>query len=288
MATTAPSDLYPAVRAFLEVCELAKTAKSFDKETTTEVNGATKSKKAKVLASLEITAACELFLQAHEVADAIRACDLYPAVRSFLEECGLAKTVARFDVEAVAEENGVKQSKKMRKTLPSLEITAACELWLEANEAAGAVNGEETKKDKKKRKAEAAAAAEAAGEEEPAKKKKKEAAAEEAIELPVKDKKGKKAPKEHKTGEFFQREDWSKWTTAIKDQRMKDNTHEAKKAFGGGDGDTWADKASEDLLKTKGKGFRKEMAKKKRASWRGGGSLDQGVNSIPFSDSDDE
>jgi len=42
------------------------------------------------------------------------------------------------------------------------------------------------------------------------------------------------------------------------------------------------------MLKVKGKGFRKEMAKKKRASWRGGGSIDQGVNSLTFSDSDDE
>lgn len=29
-------------------------------------------------------------------------------------------------------------------------------------------------------------------------------------------------------------------------------------------------------------GFRKEMAKKKRSSWRGGGEIDQGVNSIKF------
>ena len=39
--------------------------------------------------------------------------------------------------------------------------------------------------------------------------------------------------------------------------------------------------------KVKGKDFRKEMAKKKKASWRGGGAIDQGVNSIKF-DSDSE
>jgi len=80
----------------------------------------------------------------------------------------------------------------------------------------------------------------------------------------------------------FQREDWDKWTANIKDDRLKDNSHLAKK------GDSWADKASEDLLKVRGKGFRKEMAKKKKASWRGGGMLDMGVNSIRLDDSDSD
>jgi hypothetical protein len=39
--------------------------------------------------------------------------------------------------------------------------------------------------------------------------------------------------------------------------------------FGTGLGDSWGNKAADDLLKVKGKGFRKEMAKKKRASFKG-------------------
>lgn len=86
----------------------------------------------------------------------------------------------------------------------------------------------------------------------------------------------------------FKRIDDDKCRALIKDQRLLDNTHKAKVKFGNSAGDSWADKASEDLLKTRGKGFRKEMAKKKRASWRGGGAIDQGVNSVKFEDSSDE
>merc|ERR1719259_1199480 len=86
----------------------------------------------------------------------------------------------------------------------------------------------------------------------------------------------------------FSRVDHDKWVSSIKDDRLKDNTHKAKDKFGESVGDSWGDAAAEDMLKVKGKGFRKEMAKKKRASWRGGGEIDQGVNSIAFPDSDDE
>ena len=41
---------------------------------------------------------------------------------------------------------------------------------------------------------------------------------------------------------------------SIQDDRLLDNTHLAKQKFGGSKGDSWADKASEDLLKVKGKG----------------------------------
>merc|ERR1712083_754806 len=103
-------------------------------------------------------------------------------------------------------------------------------------------------------------------------------------------KKKKQKKDEPKTsGTPFKRFDEEYWKAQIKDDRLRDNTHLAKQKFGGGTGDTWADKASEDLLKVKGKGFRKEMMKKKKASWRGGGELDQGTNSIKFADwSDDE
>lgn len=81
--------------------------------------------------------------------------------------------------------------------------------------------------------------------------------------------------------------DQEKWTAAVKDPRLLDNTHTSKSKIGEV-GDTWADTASADLLAVKGKGFRKEMAKKKRASWRGAGAMDMGVNSIPFPDSDED
>merc|ERR1712187_900141 len=97
---------------------------------------------------------------------------------------------------------------------------------------------------------------------------------------------GMDSPNEKVVG--FQRVDAQKWLKTVKDDRLLDNTHKAKTMFGNSQGDSWADKASEDLLKVKGKGFRKEMAKKKKASWRGGGELPQGVNSSKFADSDDE
>merc|ERR1719259_1620156 len=98
----------------------------------------------------------------------------------------------------------------------------------------------------------------------------------------------KKEKAEEKPGVPFSRVDHDKWVSSIKDDRLKDNTHKAKDKFGESVGDSWGDAAAEDMLKVKGKGFRKEMAKKKRASWRGGGEIDQGVNSIAFPDSDDE
>lgn len=85
----------------------------------------------------------------------------------------------------------------------------------------------------------------------------------------------------------FKRVDEEKWNATIKDARLLDNTHKAKEKFGA-TADSWGDKAAEDLGRTKGKGFRKEMAKKKRSSWRGGGEIAQGVNSVKFDDSDDE
>ncbi|KAF4727343.1 hypothetical protein FOZ63_008378 [Perkinsus olseni] len=90
-----------------------------------------------------------------------------------------------------------------------------------------------------------------------------------------------------KHGDHWRRIDESKYISHLTTSR-KDNTHEAKKRFGHGAGDTWGDKAASDLIKVRGKDFRKEMAKKKRASWRGGGALETGINSIPFPDSDSD
>ena len=58
---------------------------------------------------------------------------------------------------------------------------------------------------------------------------------------------------------------------------LKDNSY---KSF-----DTWGAKANQDLIVTKGKGFRSEKTKKKRGSYRGG-AINVGVNSIRFDDSD--
>jgi len=81
--------------------------------------------------------------------------------------------------------------------------------------------------------------------------------------------------------EFNQREDWDKWKNALEgaDKRLVDGNYRA--------GDEWGNQAATDLGKVRGKGFRKEMAKKKRSSWRGGGALDQGCNSFKFDDDSD-
>merc|ERR1712072_1650273 len=95
---------------------------------------------------------------------------------------------------------------------------------------------------------------------------------------PAKEKKEEKKAEEKKP---FQRVDSEKWVRTIKDDRLKITAHKDK------GGDDWGNQAAADLLKVKGKDFRKEMAKKKRASWKGGGAIDQTVNSIKFdSDSD--
>jgi nucleolin len=61
-------------------------------------------------------------------------------------------------------------------------------------------------------------------------------------------------------------------------EALRDNSY---KSF-----DTWGAKASQDLIVTKGKGFRSEKTKKKRGSYRGG-SINVGVNSIRFGNDSD-
>ena len=76
------------------------------------------------------------------------------------------------------------------------------------------------------------------------------------------------------------RQDWNQWAKTLsgKDERLQDGFKRA--------GDSWGDKAFADLSVVKGKSFVKEMQKKKRSSWRGGGAIDMAVNSVFFSDSD--
>eukprot|EP00927_Polykrikos_kofoidii_P034411 TRINITY_DN2920_c0_g1_i1.p1 TRINITY_DN2920_c0_g1~~TRINITY_DN2920_c0_g1_i1.p1 ORF type:complete len:273 (-),score=74.20 TRINITY_DN2920_c0_g1_i1:101-871(-) len=251
---------------------------------------------------------------------AIAPSDIYPVLRRFLAEAGLQRTLKAFDKETLVDDESeqpkmTKAKKALAKLLADLELTEACQNWLESRTSClatvtptvveqevvatdgHAVQQEESKSEKRKAKKRAAAEAEAKaaetasagpvaeeeeeeGEEPRAPKRKRE-------EQPTangreKEGKTKNRAAENTSGVPFSRVDAEKWTATVKDTRLLDNTH---KALGG---DNWGDKASEDLLKVKGKGFRKEMAKKKRASWRGGGEIDQRVLSVKFDDSSDE
>mmetsp|Transcript_10190 Transcript_10190/g.22967 ORF Transcript_10190/g.22967 Transcript_10190/m.22967 type:complete len:251 (+) Transcript_10190:88-840(+) len=243
--------------------------------------------------------------------------DLYPALRQFLSESGLQKTLKAFDKETELSNDAV-EGRKVRKgavgrALKELEILAACQACVEAKcsgEAAQGLNGHAVQSQSPVEETQAAAEEAVEAVEPPKKKRKREevpeadtaagegAAQEEAEEAPAEAELSQKKAKNKKTakgannddkpksGVPFSRVDQEKWRSAVQDGRFLDNTHEAKKRFGGGD--SWGDSASADLLKVKGKGFRKEMAKKKRASWRGSGEINQGVNSVLFPDSDDE
>lgn len=251
---------------------------------------------------------------------AVGAEDTYPALQRFLLESGLQRTLKSCEKETVTEGEAVAPPKgKRAKALAEMELVAACQLWLDgrlANGAAAAPVAEAAPKPKQSPKLAPKASPKLvpksspklspkmspklspkliAKAEAPSKGKRPleatEHVAEEAAPATKKskeDKKDEKDAKEKKVGVPFKRIDEEKWTKAIVDDRLKDNTHTAKVKFGQGAGDSWADKASEDLLKVKGKGFRKEMQKKKKASWRGGGEIDQGVNSVKFPDSEDE
>lgn len=236
--------------------------------------------------------------------------DIFPVVRRFLLESGLQRTLKAFQKETevgIDEETPVpKKRRGLLKRLESLELTAACELWLQRHECKED-GGEQEPPKKKKKLAEVQVEVVAEVEEQPKKKKKvaleqesqpvevtpvtDQSCNHDAVASPViaaKKKKHKEDKAQKLSGVPFTRVDASKWIDSVKDSRMLDNTHKAKSKFGGSTGDSWADAASEDMLKVKGKGFRKEMQKKKRASWKGCGELDQGVNSIKFANSSDD
>lgn len=77
---------------------------------------------------------------------------------------------------------------------------------------------------------------------------------------------------------YWRRIDVDKYQDVVTGTKFEDNSHYAK------GGDSWGDDAADRLGKVKGKGFKKEMQKLKRASWKGCGSIDTGVNSVQFSD----
>lgn len=329
---------------------LQRAVKAFDKDTHVEGEEVPRrTKKAKALADVELTEACQAWLEARKLALASgsprflatsakevqvneelsaeaeaeaeiaqpkkkkakknqeqKAEEMEEAVQEqkndeepapIEESLGRRKSKKAVDPDsvAVAEEDEVpppqvdeeappaKKAKKGKKSAIAVEEERveqqqAEEVEAKMEEDAGNVGEEAVKKTKKK--GNANAKAEEVAEAEPK--------AEHAVAAAGKEEKLNKQKAEKKTASHYSRIDNEKWLATIKDQRLMNNTHEAKLAFGSSAGDGWGNKASEDLLKVKGKGFRKEMAKKKRASWRGGGEIDQGVNSIAFPDSDDE
>jgi len=201
------------------------------------------------------------------------------------------------------------------KKLSDLELTTACKLWVEAstykcdeeNVPAVRTNKKkkheestvaepevvESRKEKKKRCSEGIGMETPFVEEEelvPRKEKKKikEVDEDDAVEDPSEGQK-KKARKEEASVPF-RRVDAEKWREVARTEnvRLLENDYSTKQKYGEGEGDLWVDKAAGDLGKVKGKGFRKEMMKKKRASWKGAGEIDQGVNSLKFDDSDDD
>lgn len=295
------SDIYPAVRRFLLESGLTKTLKAFEKATSAvdDAEAVGPSKKArKAIRKMDLTAVCQVVVEASTVTPTLVAPDIYPAVRRFLLESGLAKTLKAFEKETSAGDNveAVGRSKKVEKAIRKIELTAACQAVLESSTGASAqTNGaiEERPKKRKHAAEEASAGAVAAAEaDEPPKKQKRKAEveAEPVAEVPqeMTKKEKNKQQQQEKQNVPFSRVDYSKWMATIKDDRLIDNTHMAKQKFGGSVGDSWGDAAAVDMLKVKGKGFRKEMAKKKRASWRGGGEIDQGCNSIRLAFSSDE
>lgn len=278
MATLTPSELYPAVRRFLVQSGLTRSLKSFNKETNfcededAHTNG---DARAAILASLELVRAGQFWL------------DAQPAP--------VEKQRRRKNAEQAGEEDAavvVKSSKKKKRAEAEAEEAAAPAVALEEEAPkkkkkhseeveVELVKQEKVKKTKTIEEAEPEATPEAKPESTPEPKAESNAKEERKI------KKEKKEKPEGRSGVPFSRVDQEKWTSAVKDPRLLDNTHTSKSKIGEV-GDTWADTASADLLAVKGKGFRKEMAKKKRASWRGTGAMDMGVNSIPFPDSDED
>eukprot|EP00922_Rhytidocystis_sp_ex-Travisia-forbesii_P064457 GHVS01095778.1.p1 GENE.GHVS01095778.1~~GHVS01095778.1.p1 ORF type:complete len:137 (+),score=25.80 GHVS01095778.1:415-825(+) len=72
----------------------------------------------------------------------------------------------------------------------------------------------------------------------------------------------------------FRRVNESEWTDKIENEDLRDNSFWNKRD------DEFAVKAASELGKVKGRDFRHEKSKKKRASWKGMGEIPTTVNSI--------
>lgn len=71
------------------------------------------------------------------------------------------------------------------------------------------------------------------------------------------------------------------WMERIEKEELKENSYTMKN-------DEFSLKAAQELKQVKGKNFRTEKMKKKRASWKGSGEISTQVNSIKFDDSDSD
>lgn len=77
----------------------------------------------------------------------------------------------------------------------------------------------------------------------------------------------------------FRRVDDDVWMNKIEKEELLSNGFEMKK-------DEFGEKAAKELIQVKGKEFRTQKAKKKKASWKGSGEITSEVNSVFFDDSD--
>jgi hypothetical protein len=80
---------------------------------------------------------------------------------------------------------------------------------------------------------------------------------------------------------YWKRIDEEKWKSKVEGTKFARISHYDK------GGDSWGNEAAQILGQVKGKGFVKAMQKLKRASWKGQGIIDTGVNSVQFSDWED-
>ena len=185
---------------------------------------------------------------------------------------------AEIEVEEIEEPMKLKKSKKEKRNRDHNEIVVEDVVVEEVSE--------KPKKEKKNKHREVVV-------EEPEevvkeKKSKKHKRSEEVEETPVK--KVKTVVEEEESNEwdvpvttpkYWQRIDETKYIQAVQGTKFADNSHYVK------GGDAWGNDAADRLGKVKGRGFKKEMSKLKRASWKGCGSIDTGVNSVQFSDWED-
>lgn len=277
---SAPSEVYPSILRFLQDNGLHKTAKAFCKETSAELSDV----------APELFEIFQYFIQQKRNEIAAAPVESEAAVVEEVSKKKKKKSKTEEEPEVVAEatveEPEVEEVPKKKKKKDKKAVEEVVEEVAEVEEAP-----KKKKKDKKAKVADVEVVAEAEKENvevapveasaEVSKKRSIDADAdncEEVVEKPY---------KKPKTVDRFERVNDAEWRAKIAGkQQLIDNSHEAKARFGGSVGDSWGDAAAGDMIKVKGKGFRKEMQKKKRASWKGTGELDQGVNSIPFSDSE--
>lgn len=264
-----PSDIFPAVRRFLLESGLQRTLGVFDSETGVGVYEEALAEQGEVL-GLELTEACALWVVARRSCNQVTSVDAQTSVGSKVL-CGVPAAAPKDPERARRKDrrphsmSGTDIQRYERgsgELSPVLQQTGFTEPSADlaitdvsmATEASVACDNVAV----------------------PA-----EASAKTAKRL-------RKQARSGSAGQPYSRVNEEFWRDKVEDKRLLDNTHEAKAKYGAADGDAWATHAALDMSKVTGKGFRKEMAKKKRCTWRGNGALNQGVNSIAFSDTSDD